>query len=86
MQGGSRAAGDYYNLPNVQWVQYFYRDYSFHGAYWHNNFGVPMSHGCINMTNNDAKWLFDWAAPTVSYRGWHFMDGASPGTLVVVHR
>ncbi len=86
MQGGSRAAGDYYNLPNVQWVQYFYRDYSFHGAYWHNNFGVPMSHGCINMTNNDAKWLFDWAAPTVSYRGWHFLDSTNPGTLVVVHR
>ena len=87
MEGGSRAAGDYYNLPNVQWVQYFYQDYSFHGAYWHNNFGVPMSHGCVNMTNSDAKWLFDWASPTVSYIGWHFTDKeAAPGTLVIVHR
>jgi len=86
MQGGSRAAGDYYNLPNVQWVQYFYRDYAIHGAYWHNKFGTPTSHGCINLTNSDAKWLFDWAAPTVSYRGWHFMDATNPGTLVVVHR
>lgn len=86
MQGGSRAAGDYYNLPNVQWVQYFYRDYALHGAYWHNKFGTPTSHGCINLTNSDAKWLFDWTAPTVSYRGWHFMDAANPGTLVIVHR
>ncbi|MFO7635334.1 MAG: LysM peptidoglycan-binding domain-containing protein [Caldilinea sp.] len=86
MQGGSRAAGDYYNLPNVQWVQYFYRDYAMHGAYWHNKFGTPTSHGCVNLTNSDAKWLFDWASPTVSYRGWHFMDSSNPGTLVVVHR
>lgn len=85
MQGGSRAAGDYYNLPNVQWVQYFYRDYSFHGTYWHNNFGVPMSHGCVNMTNADAKWLFDWASPTVNDYSWHITDAADPGTLVIVH-
>ena len=71
MEGGSRAAGDYYNLPNVQWVQYFYQDYSFHGTYWHNNFGTPMSHGCVNMTNADAKWLYDWASPTIDDYGWH---------------
>ena len=65
MTGGDRAvAGDYYNLDNVQWVQYFYEDYSFHGTYWHNDFGTPKSHGCLNMTISDAKWLFDWAGPT----------------------
>ncbi len=58
MSGGSRVAGDYYSLPNVQWVSYFYEDYGLHGAYWHNNFGQPMSHGCVNMTNDDAEWLF----------------------------
>lgn len=86
MEGGSVADGDYYYLPNVQWVQYFYQDYALHGAYWHNRFGTPTSHGCVNLTNNDAKWLFDWASPTVSYRGWHFMESANPGTLVIVHR
>ncbi len=86
MQGGSVAEGDYYNLPNVQWVQYFYQDYALHGAYWHNRFGTPTSHGCVNLTNADAKWLFDWASPTVSYRGWHFLDSSNPGTLVIVHR
>jgi LysM repeat protein len=88
MEGGSRAAGDYYNLPNVQWVQYFYQDYSFHGTYWHNNFGVPMSHGCINMTNQDAQWLFEWASPTIDegdYK-WHTTGKEEPGTLVVVYQ
>ncbi len=86
MEGGSRAAGDYYNLPNVQWVQYFYRDYSFHGTYWHNNFGVPMSHGCVNMTNADAKWLYEWANPYFEDHKWHILDASTPGTLVIVHR
>jgi LysM repeat protein len=86
MEGGSRAAGDYYNLPNVQWVQYFYQDYSFHGTYWHHNFGTPMSHGCVNMTNDDAKWLFDWATPTVEGYGWHTTDRKDPGALVVIYQ
>ncbi|MEZ4613520.1 MAG: L,D-transpeptidase [Caldilineaceae bacterium] len=50
----ARSWAIYYSLPNVQWVQYFYEDYGFHGSYWHNNFGNPMSHGCVNMTNADA--------------------------------
>lgn len=61
MTGGSRASGDYYYLPNVTWVSYFYKDYGFHTAYWHNNFGTPMSHGCINMRQADAKTLYDFA-------------------------
>lgn len=88
MEGGSRAAGDYYNLPNVQWVQYFYQDYSFHGTYWHNNFGTPMSHGCVNMRNEDAKWLYDWASPTIAegdYK-WHTSSKENAGTLVVVYQ
>ena len=88
MEGGSRAAGDYYNLPNVQWVQYFYQDYSFHGTYWHNNFGTPMSHGCVNMTNADAKWLYEWASPTITegdYK-WHTTNKEDPGTLVIVYQ
>ena len=59
MSGGSGA--DYYNLPNVQWVMYFYRDFGTHTAYWHNNFGHPMSHGCVNMRLIDAKELYVWA-------------------------
>jgi lipoprotein-anchoring transpeptidase ErfK/SrfK len=58
MQGGRGA--DYYNLPNVPDVMYFHRGYAIHGAYWHNNFGRPMSHGCVNMPLAAAEWLYDW--------------------------
>jgi lipoprotein-anchoring transpeptidase ErfK/SrfK len=51
---------DYY-LEGVPYVMYFYRDYAIHGTYWHNNFGTPMSHGCVNMNTADAGWLFNWA-------------------------
>jgi len=84
MSGGTGAG--YYNLPNVQWVQYFYSDYSFHGTYWHSDFGQPKSHGCINMTNADAKWLFDWAGPTWDGKtAWYRSSTDNPGTLVIVH-
>ncbi|MBI3443101.1 L,D-transpeptidase [Candidatus Woesebacteria bacterium] len=59
MSGGSGAG--YYNLPNVPWVMFFYKGYSFHGTYWHNNFGHPMSHGCVNMKIPDSEALFHWA-------------------------
>ncbi len=76
----------YYNLPGVKWVQYFYQDYSFHGTYWHNNFGHPMSHGCLNMTNADAKWLFDWADPVWDGKSvWQKTTTDDAGTLVVVN-
>jgi len=85
MSGGSRAAGNYYYLEDVQWVQYFYQDYGFHGTYWHNNFGNPMSRGCVNMTNDDAQWLFDWAFPQWDETlGW-FKPTSENATLVVVH-
>jgi len=54
-------SGPGYRLPNVQWVAYFYKSYAIHGTYWHDNFGHPMSHGCVNMRNIDAQWLYEWA-------------------------
>lgn len=54
-------AGPGYYLPNVPYVMYFYKGYGIHGTYWHNNFGVPMSHGCINLTIPDSEWLYYWA-------------------------
>ncbi|MBI3397580.1 L,D-transpeptidase [Candidatus Woesebacteria bacterium] len=68
MSGGSGA--DYYNLPNVPYVMFFSggdisaaRGFSLHGAYWHNNFGHPMSHGCVNMRISDAEKLYNWVNP-----------------------
>ncbi len=51
---------DYY-LEDVPYVMYFFEDYAIHGTYWHNNFGTPMSHGCVNMNPADAGWLYNWA-------------------------
>ncbi|NDJ53470.1 MAG: L,D-transpeptidase, partial [Chloroflexi bacterium] len=58
---GQRMSGPGYDLPGVPWVMYFYQGYGFHGTYWHNNFGNPMSHGCVNMRTPDAEWLWHWA-------------------------
>lgn len=54
-----------FSLPGVPWTQFFKfpGGYAFHGTYWHNNFGIQMSHGCINMRNEDALWLFRWTTP-----------------------
>jgi vancomycin resistance protein YoaR len=54
-------SGPGYSLPNVQWTMFYDRGYGIHGTYWHNNFGTPMSHGCTNLTNEDAKWFWEWA-------------------------
>jgi lipoprotein-anchoring transpeptidase ErfK/SrfK len=67
----TRMTGPGYDLPNVPWTMFFYAGYGIHGTYWHNNFGHPMSHGCINMKTSEAKWLYNWAPK---------------GTLVVVHK
>lgn len=62
MAGGSKALGTYYYLPNVPCTMYFYKGYGIHGTYWHNNFGHPMSHGCVNMKTDEACTLFSWAS------------------------
>jgi len=55
-------AGPGYYLPNVPYVMYFYKGYGIHGTYWHNNFGTPMSHGCVNLRTEDAGWVYNWAS------------------------
>jgi lipoprotein-anchoring transpeptidase ErfK/SrfK len=64
-------SGPGYHLKGVPYTMYFYRGYALHGTYWHNNFGHRMSHGCINLTKSDAKWLYNWAPK---------------GTQVVIHQ
>jgi len=65
-----RMRGRDYDLPDVPYVMYFKGSYAMHGTYWHNNFGQPMSHGCVNIPTGKAAWLYDWAPQ---------------GTVVVVH-
>lgn len=52
-------AGPGYYLPSVPYVMYFYEGYGIHGTYWHNNFGTPMSHGCVNLQTDNAQWVYN---------------------------
>lgn len=59
--------GDGYNLPGVSFDTYFWGAVAIHGAYWHNDFGRPRSHGCVNVSPEAAKWVFRWTKPVVPY-------------------
>ena len=65
---GNPDSEDGFSLPGVPWTCFFASPggYAFHGTYWHNNFGLQMSHGCVNMHNDDAKWFFRWTTPLFS--------------------
>lgn len=76
--------GDEFDLRDVPYVQYFTEGYALHAAYWHDGFGQPRSHGCINLSPIDARWLFQWTEPPVP-PGWHGALSLTEGTLIDVH-
>ncbi len=63
---GAPGAGRGYDLPGVPWVSFFTGNgISFHGTYWHNNYGTPLSHGCVNLMPADARFVYLWSTPVV---------------------
>ena len=75
-----------YQIDDVPWVQYFSGGYALHAAFWHDSFGEPKSHGCVNLSPRDAQWLFGETLPRLP-DGWHGVyggNGAGPGTLLIV--
>jgi lipoprotein-anchoring transpeptidase ErfK/SrfK len=73
-----------FELRDVPWIQYFAAGYALHGAYWHDVFGTPRSHGCINLAPIDARYVFFWTTPTLP-EGWHGVnahDAVGEGTVV----
>ncbi|HEX3594880.1 MAG TPA: L,D-transpeptidase [Polyangiaceae bacterium] len=81
-----RRGSQNFELRDVPWIQYFASGYAIHGAYWHDVFGIPRSHGCINLSPIDARLAFMWTEPQVP-PGWHGINvGAETGegTVVVV--
>ena len=84
MSGGTTGTG--YDTPAVSWSTLFSGEgYAIHGAFWHNNFGVPRSHGCVNCQPEDAKWIFRWATPLNSLtEGDVVAQGLTNGTHVIV--
>jgi hypothetical protein len=77
-----------FSLPGVPWTSFFKFEggYALHGTYWHNNYGIQMSHGCVNMRNDDARWIFRWTTPVFettaqSQRDW---EKRGNGTRVII--
>ena len=90
MTGGNPNDNTYYDLYNVPYTMFFSgenaaagRGFALHGAYWHNNFGYPMSHGCVNIRPEDAKKLFYWADP-VSDGDTTNASISNPGTAITI--
>ena len=83
MSGGTTGGG--YDLLGVSWTSLFIGSgVAIHSTFWHNNFGEPMSHGCVNAAPEDAKWVFRWANPIVSYDPGDLTVGLPGGTPVEV--
>lgn len=79
--GGEEA----YSIEDVPWTMYFEGSYALHAAFWHDRFGRPRSHGCVNLAPADARWLFSWTGPELP-PGFHGMSATreAPGTVVHV--
>jgi len=77
-----------YRIDDVPYVQYFQSGYALHAAFWHDSFGQPKSHGCINLSPRDALWLFSRTTPAIP-KGWYGVysgrAGAAQGTRLYVH-
>jgi lipoprotein-anchoring transpeptidase ErfK/SrfK len=66
MRGGPPLHSYVYHLKNIPWVMYYNYDYAIHGTYWHDKFGMPQSAGCTNMTQGDAKFIFENTLPALT--------------------
>jgi hypothetical protein len=73
-----------FKLRDVPYIQYFEKNYAIHGSYWHDVFGIPRSHGCINLSPADARGLFFWTDPPIP-TGWHGIN-IDKGTAVIIHK
>ena len=78
---------DAYSIEDVPWTQYFNNNVALHGAFWHGGFGLVRSHGCVNLSPPDARWLFGFTEPALP-AGWHAVTPAQgpfgKGSAVVV--
>jgi lipoprotein-anchoring transpeptidase ErfK/SrfK len=78
--------GEEFELRDVPYVQYFdVEGYALHGAYWHDRFGTPKSHGCLNLSPEDARRIFHWTEPALP-AGWHGVLDQRGGTILFVHQ
>jgi hypothetical protein len=83
---GDHAVDGPYSIEDVPYVMYFQLAYALHSAFWHDGFGRPRSHGCVNLAPEDARWIFRWATPELP-AGWHgvYPSEETPGTFIWIH-
>lgn len=86
MTGGSTGGG--YDLPGIAWTTLFSGNgIAIHSTFWHNSYGIPRSHGCVNARPGDANWVFRWTLPQVPYEpGDVIISGLGSSKVVVVER
>lgn len=72
----------FYEVSEVPWATRFRSGLYFHAAYWHDRFGQVNSHGCVNLSATDAKWVYDWTEPTLP-AGWSEIEVPFDGSMVV---
>lgn len=72
----------HYEVSEVPWATRFRSGLYFHAAYWHDRFGTPQSHGCVNLSPADARWVYEWSEPTMP-PGWNELEVRVPGSMIV---
>jgi hypothetical protein len=85
---GPEAGAGAYRIEDVPWTQYFNEDLAIHGEFWHDRFGIPRSHGCVNLSPRDAFFLFSRTTPTLP-EAWHGIptsQSGEAGTVVWITR
>lgn len=86
MTGGTTGGG--YDLPGIGWTVLFSgTGVALHSTFWHNSYGIPRSHGCVNLNPIDAQWIFRWTLPSVDYiPGDVTISGRGSTKVIVIER
>jgi len=83
MSGGATGAG--WDTMGIGWTSLFVgQGVAIHSTFWHNDFGTPKSHGCVNVLPDDAKWIFRWTTPIVQYDPGDVTNNTYEGTRIEV--
>jgi hypothetical protein len=85
MQGGVEGEDDAFDLPGVPWNTFFtYEGVAIHGTYWHNDYGIRRSHGCVNVSPEAARWIYRWTYPVAPYEDDYVQSNWTVGTPIIV--
>jgi hypothetical protein len=86
MIGEDEESPDYFDLPGVPWDTFFdLEGRAIHGTYWHNDYGVPRSHGCVNVSIDAAQWIYRWTHPIAAYQDDYVQSNWRVGTPITIY-